>query len=63
MKEFDLIEIEKVQVMKALFNKVQQHIEKNNEKYAFQPNKRQKKIDVFESGDWVCMHIRKQRFF
>jgi hypothetical protein len=36
--------------MEALFNKAQQHVEKNNEKYAFQPNKRQKR-DVFELGD------------
>ena len=35
IKEFDLIAIEKVQVMKALFNKAQQHVEKNNEKHAF----------------------------
>jgi chromosome condensin MukBEF complex kleisin-like MukF subunit len=33
----------KTQVMKVLFKKIQQYIEKNNENYAFQANKRQKK--------------------
>jgi hypothetical protein len=33
--------------MKALFKKIRQHVEKMNEKYTFQANKRQKKI-VFE---------------
>jgi hypothetical protein len=34
----------KAQVMKALFKKIQQYIKKNKEKYAFQANKRQKRV-------------------
>jgi hypothetical protein len=50
----------KARVMKALFKKVRQHVHEKNEKYAFQSNKRQKRV-VFEPRDWVWVHICKER--
>ena len=34
------MKIKKTQVMKTLFTEVRQHVEKRNEKYAFQANKK-----------------------
>jgi len=39
---------------------VQQQIEKNK-LYASKPNKRHKQV-VFQSGDWVWVYMRKERF-
>ena len=41
--------------------KVRANIEKKNEQYAKQANKGRIKV-VFEPGDWVWVHMRKERF-
>ena len=51
----------KAQVMKALLKKVYQYFEKKNEKYAFQANKRWKRV-IFELENWVWVYMRKERF-
>ena len=38
-----------------------QHIEKRTEQYATQANKGRKQV-VFQPGDWVWVHMRKERF-
>jgi len=37
------------------------NIEKKNEQYAKHTNKVRVKV-IFEQGDWVCVHMRKERF-
>ena len=51
----------KAQVVKTLHESVQQQIEKRNRVYATKANKGRKHV-VFESGDWVWVHIFKERF-
>ncbi|GKV10835.1 hypothetical protein SLEP1_g22146 [Rubroshorea leprosula] len=51
----------KAEVVKQLHEKVRQNIERQTEQYAKQANKGCKKV-VFEPGDWVWVHMRKERF-
>lgn len=51
----------KAEFVKQLHEKVRQHIEKRTEQYAAQANKGRKKV-IFEPGDWVWLHMRKERF-
>jgi hypothetical protein len=52
---------QKAQVVKDLHAKIQQQIEKKNEQYANKVNSGRKLVR-FEPGDWVWMHMRKERF-
>ena len=52
---------QKAQVVKDLHAKIWQRIEKKNEQYARKAN-RGWKLVRFESGDWVWVHMRKERF-
>ena len=47
--------------MKKLHVHVRQHIEKKNEQYAFKANRGRRRV-IFEPGDWVWVHMRKERF-
>ncbi|GKV08570.1 hypothetical protein SLEP1_g20183 [Rubroshorea leprosula] len=51
----------KAEVVKQLHERVRQNIERRIEQYANQANKGRKKV-VFEPGDWVWVHMRKERF-
>jgi len=51
----------KVEYVKRLHEQVKAQIAKNNEIYAKQANKNRKKV-VLEPGDWVWVHMRKERF-
>ncbi|KAI9153764.1 hypothetical protein LWI28_016184 [Acer negundo] len=51
----------KAEFVKQIHEKTRQNIERRIEQYANQANKGQKKF-VFEPGDWVWLHMRKERF-
>jgi hypothetical protein len=51
----------KAEFVKKLHERVKLQIEKRNESYAKNANKGRKKL-VFEPGDWVWVHMRKERF-
>jgi len=51
----------KADYVKKLHEQVRGQIEKKNESYARQTNKGRKKV-VFQPGDWVWVHMRKERF-
>ncbi|KAK7379835.1 hypothetical protein VNO78_34255 [Psophocarpus tetragonolobus] len=51
----------KAEYVKKLHEQVKAQIKKKNESYARQANKGRKKI-VFQPGDWVWVHMRKERF-
>ncbi|GKU99823.1 hypothetical protein SLEP1_g12610 [Rubroshorea leprosula] len=51
----------KAEVVKQLHERVRQNIEQRTEQYAKQANKGRKKV-IFEPGDWVWVHIRKEQF-
>ena len=51
----------KAQVVKTIHENVRQHIEKRNRVYATKANKGRKHV-VFQPGDWVWVHMRKERF-
>ena len=51
----------KADYVKKLHERVKAQIEKRNESYARQANKGRKKV-VFQPGDWVWVHMRKERF-
>ena len=51
----------KAEKVKKLHESVQQHIEKKNEQYASKANKGRRQV-LFEPGDWVWVHMRKERF-
>ncbi|XP_027357484.1 uncharacterized protein LOC113866886 [Abrus precatorius] len=51
----------KADYVKKLHERVKNQIEKRNESYAKQANKGRKKV-IFEPGDWVWVHMRKERF-
>ncbi|GKV34679.1 hypothetical protein SLEP1_g43033, partial [Rubroshorea leprosula] len=51
----------KAETVKQLHERVQQNIERRTEQYAKQANKGRKKV-VFEPGDWVWVHMHKERF-
>ena len=48
-------------VLKTLHESVRQQIEKRNRVYATKANKGRKHV-VFQLGDWVWVHMRKERF-
>jgi hypothetical protein len=48
-------------MVKKLHKSVRQHIEKKNEQYANKANKGCRQV-IFEPGDWVWVHMRKERF-
>ena len=47
--------------MKSLHERVRANLERKNEQCAKHANKGLVKV-VFEPGDWVCVHLRKERF-
>ena len=51
----------KAEMVKRLHESVRQHIEKKNEQYATKANKGRRQV-LFEPGDWVWVHMRKERF-
>jgi hypothetical protein len=51
----------KAQVVKTLHKSVWQQIEKRNNVYTTKANKGRKHV-VFQPGDWVWVHMRKERF-
>ncbi|KAL3566434.1 hypothetical protein D5086_031849 [Populus alba] len=51
----------KAQVVKTLYESVRQQIERRNCVYATKANKGRKHV-VFQPGDWVWVHMRKERF-
>jgi hypothetical protein len=51
----------KAQVVKILYESVRQQFEKRNRVYATKANKGRKHV-VFQSSDWVWVHMRKERF-
>ena len=51
----------KAEMVKKLHESVRKHIEKKNEQYATKANKGRRQV-LFESGDWVWVHMRKERF-
>ncbi|GKV11015.1 hypothetical protein SLEP1_g22304 [Rubroshorea leprosula] len=48
-------------MVNQLHERVQQNIERRTQQYANQANKGHKEV-VFEPGDWVWVHMRKERF-
>jgi len=57
----DLDGAKKAEFVKALHEKTRTNIERKTEQYARQANKGRKEV-VFEPGDWVWVHMRKERF-
>jgi hypothetical protein len=51
----------KADAIRELHAKVRANIEKKNKQYAKQANKGRVKV-TFESGDWVWVHMRRERF-
>jgi hypothetical protein len=51
----------KAKMVRQLHEKVQLQIEKKNRLYASKANKGRKLV-VFQPGDWVWVHMRKERF-
>ncbi|RVX14849.1 Retrovirus-related Pol polyprotein from transposon 17.6 [Vitis vinifera] len=51
----------KVEMVKKLHESVRKDIEKKNEQYASKANKGHRQV-LFEPGDWVWVHMRKERF-
>jgi translation initiation factor IF-1 len=51
----------KAELVRKLHEKIKLQIEKKNESYAKSANKGRKKV-TFEPGDWVWIHMRKERF-
>lgn len=51
----------KVDLVKKLHEDVRKNIEKKNQRIASQVNKGRRQV-VFELGDWVWVHMRKERF-
>ena len=51
----------KAGMVKKLHESVRQLIEKKNEQYATKTNKGRQQV-LFEPGDWVWVHMRKERF-
>ncbi|KAL6346533.1 hypothetical protein AAG906_000151 [Vitis piasezkii] len=50
-----------VEMVKKVHESVRKHIEKKNEQYATKANKGHRQV-LFEPGDWVWVHMRKERF-
>ena len=51
----------KAEMVKKLHESVWQHIENKNEQYETKVNKGRRQVN-FELGDWVCEHMKKERF-
>ncbi|KAL1535253.1 hypothetical protein AAHA92_31333 [Salvia divinorum] len=51
----------KAEMVKRLHEKLRLNIERRTEQYARQANKGRKQV-IFEPGDWVWLHMRKERF-
>ena len=51
----------KFEYVKRLHEQVKVQITKKNESYARQANKNMKEV-VLEPGDWIWVHMRKERF-
>ncbi|KAJ9536645.1 hypothetical protein OSB04_un000194 [Centaurea solstitialis] len=51
----------KAELVKQLHEKVRLNIEKRTDQYMKQANKGRKRV-IFEPGDWVWLHLRKERF-
>ena len=51
----------KAELVKQIHEKAREHILRKNEQYASHANKGRKRV-VFEPGDWVWLHMRKERF-
>uniref|UniRef100_A0A2N9HQM2 Integrase catalytic domain-containing protein n=1 Tax=Fagus sylvatica TaxID=28930 RepID=A0A2N9HQM2_FAGSY len=51
----------KAELVKSLHERVQLQIAQKNERVASQANKGQRRV-IFEPGDWVWVHMRKERF-
>ncbi|XP_027912354.1 uncharacterized protein LOC114171680 [Vigna unguiculata] len=51
----------KAEFVRKLHEKVKDQITKKNESYAKQANKGRRRV-VFQPGDWVWVHMRKERF-
>ena len=61
MEKVNLEGKQRAEFMKSLHEKVKAQIEKKTLQYEKQHNKRRKKM-IFEPGDWVWVHLRKERF-
>ena len=51
----------KAEFVKMIHEKARLNIERRTQQYVHQANKGRKKV-VFEPGDWVWLHLRKERF-
>ncbi|XP_027067804.2 uncharacterized protein [Coffea arabica] len=51
----------KAEFVRTLHEKVHTNIERRTAQYAQQANKNRRKL-VFEPGDWIWLHLRKERF-
>ena len=51
----------KAEKVKEIHKRVKQQIEKKNQQHATQANKGRRRV-TFEPGDWVWVHMRKERF-
>ena len=60
-KQVSLDGKKKAEFVRDLHSKVRAHIEKKTKLYAENANKGRKRV-VFEPGDWVWVHMRKERF-
>lgn len=56
-----LDEKKKIDLVKRLHEDVHKNIEKKNQQIASQVNKGRRRV-IFELGDWVWAHMRKERF-
>ncbi|XP_073061851.1 uncharacterized protein [Primulina eburnea] len=61
LKKLNMDGKKKAEFVRGLHEKVKANIEKRNEQYSKQANKGKKKV-IFEKGDWVWLHLRKERF-
>jgi hypothetical protein len=51
----------KAELVKSIHERVRLQITQKNEKFASQANKGRRRV-IFEPGDWVWVHMRKERF-
>jgi len=56
-----LVGEKKAKMMRQLHERVQLQIEKKNRLHAYKANK-WRKLVVFQPGDWIWVHMRKERF-
>lgn len=60
-ERLDLDGKRKAEFVRKLHERVKANIEKKNLQYSKQANKGKNKV-VLEKGDWVWLHLRKERF-